>query len=83
MKKPYKPMVVTSLHDLAQEEIEPIEPLIDNFLPGIGAYLFCGGLKVGKSLMALDIGLHVSKGQKFCISISRTQSSGFRTECIR
>lgn len=65
MKKPYKPMVVSSLHDLAQEEMEPIEPLIDNFLPGIGAYLFCGGLKVGKSLMALDIGLHVSKGQKF------------------
>ena len=25
MKKTYKPMVVTSLHDLAQEEIEPIE----------------------------------------------------------
>ncbi len=61
----YKPLEVSSLSELADKEFEHIDPLIDNLLPGCGVFLFCGSSKIGKSWLALDIGLHVSSGKKF------------------
>ncbi len=61
----YKPLVVDSFDNLAERDFEDIIPVIEDFLPGVGVFLFCGSSKIGKSWLALDIGLHVSTGTKF------------------
>lgn len=63
--EPYQPLVVESLHDLANKEFERIDPLIENLLPGVGTFLFCGNSKSGKSYLAFDLGMHVCKGEPF------------------
>ena len=61
----YQPLVVESLHDLADKEFERVDPLVENLLPGVGAFLFCGSSKSGKSYLAFDLGMHVCKGEPF------------------
>ena len=60
-----KPLNVSSFKELANKEFKRVDPLIDHLLPGAGVFLFCGSSKVGKSWLALDIGLHVCSGEKF------------------
>ena len=61
----YKPLDVKSFDELAEKDFEQIDPLIDHFLPGVGVFLFCGSSKIGKSWLALDIGIHLGSGEKF------------------
>ena len=61
----YKPLVVDSFDNLADKDFDVIVPVVEDFLPGNGVFLFCGSSKIGKSWLALDIGLHVSTGKKF------------------
>ena len=63
--KNQKPLNVSSFKELANKEFKRVDPLIDHLLPGAGVFLFCGSSKVGKSWLALDIGLHVCSGEKF------------------
>lgn len=65
MKEVFRPLVVNSFSNLADKELGEDEPLIENFLPGKGVFLFCGSAKSGKSYMALDIGMHICTGEKF------------------
>ena len=65
MNQNYKSLDVSSFRELADKEFDPLVPLIDHFLPGEGLYLFCGKSKLGKSWLALDIGVHVCNGKKF------------------
>ena len=65
MKEEFRPLEVNSFSDLADKDLGEDEPLIDNFLPGKGVFLFCGSAKSGKSYMVLDIGMHVCTGEKF------------------
>ena len=62
MKENYKSLEVSSFRELADKEFDPFIPLIDHFLPGEGVFLFCGKSKLGKSWLALDIGVHVCNG---------------------
>ncbi|MCR5804286.1 MAG: helicase RepA family protein [Clostridia bacterium] len=61
----YKPLVVDTFDKLAEEDIDYVKPVVDGFLPGIGAFLFCGSSKLGKSWLALLLGLKVCKGEPF------------------
>ena len=65
MNENYKSLEVSSFRELADKEFEPVVPLIDHFLPGEGVFLFCGKSKIGKSWLALDIGVHVCNGIQF------------------
>ena len=65
MQITYKPLVVDSFDKLADKDFADIIPVVENFLPGVGTFLFCGSSKIGKSWLALDLGLHVSTGTKF------------------
>lgn len=64
MSKTFKSLEVSSVKTLGDKQFEITEPLVDNFLPGRGLYLFCGSAKVGKSWLALQIALCVSTGMK-------------------
>lgn len=64
MSKKYKSLEVSTFKNLADREFEQVEPLIDHFLPGTGVFLFCGSAKIGKSWLALQIGLHICSGEK-------------------
>lgn len=61
----YKPLEVDNLRNLAEEEFEHVDPLIEHLLPGVGTFLFCGSSKIGKSWLAFDLGLHICSGKKF------------------
>lgn len=65
MPKTFTSLEVSSVKTLGDKQFEITAPLIDNFLPGRGLYLFCGSAKVGKSWLALQIALCVSSGMKF------------------
>ena len=64
MPKSPKSLDVSSFKDLADKEFKQIDPLIEHFLPGCGVFLFCGSAKIGKSWLALQLGLCVSSGSK-------------------
>ena len=64
MPKQFKSLEVSSVKALGDKQFNISEPLVDNFLPGRGLYLFCGSAKVGKSWLALQIALCVSTGMK-------------------
>ncbi|MBR2556526.1 MAG: AAA family ATPase [Aeriscardovia sp.] len=68
MPKTFTSLEVSSVKTLGDKQFEITAPLIDNFLPGRGLYLFCGSAKVGKSWLALQIALCVSSGMKFWCS---------------
>ena len=55
----------SNLKELSEKNFVQVEPLIEHFLPGMGVFLFCGSSKIGKSWMALQIGLCVATGTKF------------------
>lgn len=61
----YKPLEEHSLQELAEKEFVQRDPLIEHMLPPEGTLLFCGSSKIGKSWLALDMGLHICKGEKF------------------
>ncbi len=61
----YKSMEEHSLQELAEKEFVQRDPLIEHMLPPEGTLLFCGSSKIGKSWLALDMGLHICKGEKF------------------
>lgn len=65
MNENYKSLEVSTFCDLAEKEFEAVTPVIEHFLPGEGVFLFCGNSKIGKSWLALDIGLHVCNGKQF------------------
>ena len=65
MNEKYKSLEVSSFRELADKEFDPLVPLIEHFLPGEGAFLFCGKSKIGKSWLALSIGVHVCNGKPF------------------
>ena len=62
MGKEFTPLEISSFKELAEKEIPQVEPLVDNFLPGKGVFLFCGSSKIGKSWMALQLGFKITTG---------------------
>ena len=65
MNENYKSLDVSTFCDLAEKDFEPVVPVIEQFLPGEGVFLFCGSPKIGKSWLALAIGLAVCNGRPF------------------
>ena len=61
MEKDFTPLEISSFKELSEKDIPQVEPLVDNFLPGKGVFLFCGSSKIGKSWMALQLGRHRKK----------------------
>ena len=61
----FKPLEEHSLQELAEKEFVQRDPLIEHMLPPQGTLLFCGSSKIGKSWLAFDMGLHISKGERF------------------
>ena len=62
MEKEFTPLEISSFKELSEKDIPQVEPLVDNFLPGKGVFLFCGSSKIGKSWMALQLGFKITTG---------------------
>ena len=62
MEKDFTPLEISSFKELSEKNIPQVEPLVDNFLPGKGVFLFCGSSKIGKSWMALQLGFRITTG---------------------
>ena len=62
MGKEFTPLEISSLKELSEKDIPQVEPLIENFLPGKGVFLFCGSSKIGKSWLALQLGIKITTG---------------------
>ena len=62
MEKDFTPLEISSFKELSEKDIPQVEPLVDNFLPGKGVFLFCGSSKIGKSWMALQLGFKITTG---------------------
>ena len=62
MQETYEPLGTNTLENLMTKEFEDRPHLVDTLLPGVGLFLMAGDPKCGKSLLALDIALHVASG---------------------
>ena len=62
MQETYEPLGTNTLENLMTKEFEDRPHLVDTLLPGVGLFLMAGDPKCGKSLLALDIALHVAAG---------------------
>ena len=54
----------SNMNELQQKKLPPIIFYIDGFIPQ-GLTILCSSPKMGKSWMALDMGLSISRGEKF------------------
>jgi hypothetical protein len=63
--KPPKVLNAISAPDLLRAEFEPVNYLIDGFLPAQGAHLLAGAPKFGKGWLALLVCLRVAAGEPF------------------